>query len=141
MDCCGIQDTVPEWDYRISEISSIQLSKVNLNIRNIVKHSLESFASQYNNRDNRLLLAVNWSEDAPYTQEEIDRTREASRNAKDRANQHIKNAWEALGNYNPGTVVRESVRGWNSLRESEALERESVRMENSNIDHYQNGRK
>ena len=142
MDCCGVQGNALEWGCVLLETPSNHASQVNQTIQGIVKNSLENFRNHYDSNTNgRVLLAVNWSEDAPYTQQEIDQAKEASQNAKDEANQHIKNAWEALGNYNPGTVVRESLNGWSSLRESEQYEREAVQMENSNIDHYTNREK
>ena len=141
MDCCRIQDKSSEWDYPMSETSSLQLDNVNQNIQNIIKHSLDDFVHLYNKRSNQeLLVVVNWSEDSPHTQKEIDQIKEDSRSAKDDANQHIENAWEAFGNYNPGTVIKESIDGWRSLRESERLEKEAVHMENSNICHYENER-
>ncbi|MBM3192324.1 MAG: hypothetical protein FJZ63_06725 [Chlamydiae bacterium] len=105
----------------------------------VVKASLDSFANQYKDVTQQL-LTVNWSEGAPYTQEQIEVIREAAQAAKEEANEHIKSSWEALGNYHAGTVIRESVEGFNSLRDSERLEREACHMENSNIA-YENERK
>jgi len=106
-------------------------------LQDIIKKALSNFAQQSHNiKGEQALLAARWSEDAPYTEEEIRSTWEASYSARDEAQEHTKNAWEALGNGELGTVVRESMDGWSSLRESEQLQREAVQMENSNIDHY-----
>ncbi len=109
MECSGIQNNSSEWDCVLLETKNNQLDHINNNIRNIVKISLDNFVSQSNNIDNQeYFLAVNWSEGAPYTQEQIDRTREAAQQAKEEANGHIANSWQALGNYHGGDVVRES---------------------------------
>lgn len=81
------------------------------------------------------------SMNAPYSREEIDKTREAARDAKEDANQHTWDSWKALGNQDWGDCVTESFNGVKSLIESEKLEKEAIRMENENIDHYNNGRK
>ncbi|MEI8300597.1 MAG: hypothetical protein WCG10_03180 [Chlamydiota bacterium] len=141
MECSGIQNNSSEWDYMLLETKNYQLDHINGNIRNVFKSSLDSFISQYNNIDNQEhLLAVNWSEGAPYTQGQIDQAREAAHKAKEEANEHIANSWQALGNYHAGDVVRESIEAWNALRASERLDRAACHMENSNID-YDNERR
>lgn len=142
MDCCDLQVGMSDWSGILLAASPHQVDRINQNIRNVIKSALGFLAYEYNRRDSwSWLLAANWSEDTlPYTQQDIDRTREASRDAQCEAREHIKGAWEALGNGDAGSVIRESIDGWNSLRESEKFEKEAVHMENSNIDHYDNER-
>jgi len=117
------------------------VQNVNAKIQEIASNAIRYFIDQYKVYNNQsLFLAVNWSEGAPYLQEEIDQARASAQNARKEADDHQRNAWEALGNYHPGTVVREALEGWNCLRDSEKFEREAVQMENSNID-YERERK
>ena len=101
MECYGTQNSAVEWE-SILETSNQQLDEVNQKIQNLATGLLGNFISQYNTIDKQeWLLAVNWPEGSPYTEEQIDHVREAAQKAKEKAKEHIANSWEALGNYNP----------------------------------------
>lgn len=58
--------------------------------------------------------------------------------AKEDACKYMQNSWEALGNYQGGTVITESIEGLKSLRAAERLDKEACFIENANIDYYNN---
>ena len=85
-------------------------------------------------------ITYNHFDEAPYPRDIIDDIRRSALEAKEEANLHTRNSWEALGNREWGTCVVESLDGIKCLRKSELLEKEAVKMENENLKYYQQGK-
>jgi len=134
MECDQIQQEglIESWGF-LSQPSQ-DVKTLDCRIDNIAKMAFTHFLHESNEcQDWMSYIAGYWPDDAPHTQQDIRDVWEASKEAKEEANQHMKNSWEAFGNNNLGTVVRESCAGWSSLQESDRLAREAVKMENENI--------
>lgn len=141
MNCIELDNDFAAYNAVLHEEKKYLISKLDERVGNCAH-----FLQQTKNQQPTIRLVSNKSRDSinerststPHSKEEIDRTRQASRETKEEANQHTRDSWRALGNHEWGDCIIESIDGVRSLRESEKLEKEAVRMENENIDYYQN---